>query len=216
MLFALGVANSINFSDCVIRCGSVEESLKCTHIEYPNHPHHSRRQKCNTLLLKKVHVGKIMKLVPRKVFMYQNVVQCLMRFTSRPGFITRCNLWRERNSNIEQDIISYIYDGRVWKSLHCINEEPFLSELNNWCLALNVDWFNPYKQTPYSVGAMYLSILNLPRAERFKVHNMILVGLIPGPNEPSDMNPFLSPLVEDLKRLFEGIYVTDPVHRPLV
>ena len=61
---------------------------------------------------------------------------------------------------------------------------------------------------------MYLSILNLPRAERFKVHNMILVGLIPGPNEPSDMNPFLSPLVEDLKRLFEGIYVTDPVHRP--
>ena len=78
-----------------------------------------------------------------------------------------CNLWRERNSNIEQEMISDIYDGRVWKSLHCINEEPFLSEQNNWCLALNVDWFNPFKQTPYSVGAMYLSILNLPRAERF-------------------------------------------------
>ena len=43
---------------------------------------------------------------------------------------------------------------------------------------------------------------------------MLLVGLIPGPNEPSDMNPFLSPLVEDLKRLFEGVYVTDPLHRP--
>ena len=53
-----------NLSDCVIRCGSAEVSLKCTHIEYPNHPHHSRRQKCNTPLLKKVHVGKIMKLVP--------------------------------------------------------------------------------------------------------------------------------------------------------
>ena len=48
---------------------------------------------------------------------------------------------------------------------------------------------------------MYLSILNLPRAEIFKVHNMILVGLIPGPNKPSDMNPFLSPLVEEKKAL---------------
>ena len=65
-----------NLSDCVIRCGSVEESLKCTHIEYLNHPHHSRRQKCNMSLLKRVHVGKIMTLVPQKVFMYQNVVQC--------------------------------------------------------------------------------------------------------------------------------------------
>ena len=61
---------------------------------------------------------------------------------------------------------------------------------------------------------MYLSILNLPRVLWFKVHNMILVVLIPGPNEPSNMNPFLSPLVEDHKRLFEGVYVTDPLNRP--
>ena len=49
---------------------------------------------------------------------------------------------------------------------------------------------------------MYLLILNLPRSERFKVHNLILVGLIPGPNGPCDVNPFLSPLVEGLNRLF--------------
>ena len=46
---------------------------------------------------------------------------------------------------MEQEMISDIYDGRVWKILHCINEEPFLSEPNNLCLALNGD-FNPYKQ----------------------------------------------------------------------
>ena len=75
---------------------------------------------------------------------------------------TCCNLWRERNSNIEPDIISDIYDGRVWKSLHCINEEPFLSELNNWCLALNVDWFNPYKQTKALFSRSYVFVYSQP------------------------------------------------------
>ena len=63
---------------------------------------------------------------------------------------------------MEQEMISDIYDGRVWKSLHCINEEPFLSEPNNRCLALNVHWFNPYKQTPYSVGAIYVFVDSQP------------------------------------------------------
>ena len=92
--------------------------------------------------------------------------------------------------------------------MHVINGHQFLAVPNNFCLALNVDWFNPYKQTPYSVGAIYLTVLNLPRAERFKPHNMMLVGLIPGPRERADLNPFLRPLVNHLKRLYEGLYVT--------
>lgn len=31
--------------------------------------------------------------------------------------------------------------------------------------------------------------------------------MIPGPHEPTNMNPFLEPLVTELKRLYEGIYV---------
>ncbi len=63
-----------------------------------------------------------------------------------------------------------------------------------------LDWFNPYEQTPYSIGAIYLSIMNLPRSERYKEENILLVGLIPGPTEPKQhINHFLSPLVDDLK-----------------
>ena len=43
---------------------------------------------------------------------------------------------------------------------------------------LNVDWFNPFKHGNYSMGAIYLSILNLPRQLRFREQQAILVGLI--------------------------------------
>ena len=45
-------------SNCVIKVGSQDQSLKCDFIEYPNHPHLSRRGKCNTTLLKTVSVGR--------------------------------------------------------------------------------------------------------------------------------------------------------------
>ena len=50
---------------------------------------------------------------------------------------------------------------------------------------MNVDWFQPYTHVCDSVGAIYLIIQNLPRSERYKWENMILVGLIPGPKEPN-------------------------------
>lgn len=40
----------------------------------------------------------------------------------------------------------------------------------------------------YSVGAIYLIVLNLPRHERFKEENIILVGMTPGPNEPKNIS----------------------------
>ena len=51
----------------------------------------------------------------------------------------------------------------------------------------------------YSVGVIYLVILNLPREERCKLENIIVVGIIPGPKEPEkNVNSFLVPLMEDL------------------
>ena len=71
---------------------------------------------------------------------------------------------------------------------------------------LNIDWFQPYKHRQYSIGVIYLAILNLPRAVRFKRENIILVGLVPGPSEPSlTMNTYLAPLVADLSTLWDGV-----------
>ena len=103
-------------------------------------------------------------------------------------------------------MVIYNYDGNVWKELQDIDGIPFLSIPHNYCFTMNVDWFNPYDRTEYSVGAIYLVIQNLPRSERYKFENVILVGMIPGPKEPKrDMNSYLSPLVTELNQLFQGV-----------
>ena len=62
---------------------------------------------------------------------------------------------------------------------------------------------------------MYFSNLSLPQYERFKAHSIILIGMIPGPNEPSNLNPFLAPLVSDLNRLFTCVYVQQGSSLPI-
>ena len=81
---------------------------------------------------------------------------------------------------------------------------PFLDNERNDGFILNVDWFQPFKHSPYSVGVIYLALLNLPRSERYKPENIIITGIIPGPDEPSkDINTYIKPLVEGLEELWD-------------
>ena len=47
-------------------------------------------------------------------------------------------------------------------------------------------------------GAIYLTVMNLPRKERFLQENVILVGVL-------HINTFLTPLVTEFKQLWKGI-----------
>ena len=70
--------------------------------------------------------------------------------------------------------------------------EPFLAVPNNFGLMLNVDWFQPPKHGSNSIGVIDMVVMNLPREERFKTENLIVVGIIPGPKEPKlHINSFL-------------------------
>ena len=110
----------------------------------------------------------------------------------------------KNGSNETSNSLHDIYDGRVWKEFMHVNNTPFLAASNHLGLMLNVNWFNPYKHSPYSVGVVYLVILNLPRSMRFKKENIILVGLMPGPHEPSlHINTYLDPLVQELNILWK-------------
>jgi hypothetical protein len=99
-----------------------------------------------------------------------------------------------------------VYDGKIWEEFQMYNGNPFLSLPHNFAFQLNIDWFQPFKHTQNSEGVIYLSIMNLPRQERFLQENTILVGVIPGPNEPKGtVNSFLEPMVDDLLQLWEGV-----------
>ena len=99
-----------------------------------------------------------------------------------------------------------MYDGAIWKEFEQSMILILMQYLLHIGLMLNVDWFNPFKKGLYSAGAIYLSILNLPRLVRFKKENSIPNGLIPGPKEPSlTINSFIAPLVNELEALCDGV-----------
>ena len=80
---------------------------------------------------------------------------------------------------------------------------PFFSSQYRLGLLINIDWFQPYKHIQYSVGAIYIAILNFPRALRYRRENMIPVGVIPSPHKPAlHVNTFLEQLVHDLLKLW--------------
>ena len=47
-------------------------------------------------------------------------------------------------------------------------------------MIVNCNWFYPYKFVrTRSIGAINVVITNLPRSIRFKIENVILIGIIP-------------------------------------
>ena len=198
------------FEDCIESHGRENRPKTCCHVPYPNHPHRSRRQPCGATLLKTIRIGRSNKLVPIKVFPYMPLSKSLKLLAKRPGFLAACEQWRDRQRSIPTSYLGDIYDGQIWYDFNSTVGHNFLSRPMSYLVTLNVDWFQPFSHIQYSVGAMYLTIQNLPRNIRCKQQNVILVGVIPGPSEPElAMNSYLSPLVEELKQGWEeGFTVT--------
>ena len=98
-----------------------------------------------------------------------------------------------------------IQDDKFWKMFQRFDGVTFSCSTYNLMLSLNVDWFQPYKHTAHSVGVIYLVTSNLPRAIRYRIENIILVGIIPSPKEPRlSLNSYLGPMVEELQEFWYG------------
>ncbi|XP_070537876.1 uncharacterized protein [Ptychodera flava] len=181
-----------------------KKSKTCTHITFPNHPHRKQRRPCGAFLMKTVR-GKngAEYLYPKRLFCYRSIKETLQELLKRPGFLQKCQEWKQRD--IPDGILADVYDGRVWQEFM-----PKDRSDHAFAAMLNVDWFQPYKHTNDSVGVIYLILQNLPRTERFKPENIVLVGLIPGPTEPKrDINPYLDPLVDELLEMWDGVQLND-------
>ncbi|RIB03765.1 hypothetical protein C2G38_2224116 [Gigaspora rosea] len=98
------------------------------------------------------------------------------------GFEESCRKWAKRYNDAKR--ITNIYDRRIWKTFQDPNEDLlfFWKELSdgNLGLMINLDWFQPFDNSQYSVRAIYGVICNLPRDERFKSLDIITLALIPG------------------------------------
>ena len=193
-----------NFDDCYETLHRRKVSKTCTFVQHPHHRQRFRRTACGEPLLKEVSLktGET-KLYPFKVYCYHSIIDNLKHFLQRPGFEAKCELWRSRD--IPEGYLADIFDGRIWKEWQYVYGKPFLAAPRNYAFMLNVDWFQPFKHSLYSVGALYMVLMNLPRSERFKPENVFLVGVIPGPHEPKlNINTYLQPLVGELNALWEN------------
>ncbi|XP_028416158.1 uncharacterized protein LOC114539750 [Dendronephthya gigantea] len=201
-----------SFHDCYELKYGKKVTKKCQFISFPHHRQVHRRQRCNVPLLREVVLknGKC-HLYPFKIFCYKSISETLKNMISRNGFLQKCELWRSRE--VPNGFLADVFDGRVWREWQFVEGKPFLAAPDNYALMLNVDWFQPFKHSVYSVGAMYLVIMNLPRSERFKPENVLLVGLIPGPKEPSlNINTYLKPMVTELNLLWtDGININSEI-----
>ena len=136
-----------------------------------------------------------MVVYPYKVYAYQSLKQSLETLLLRQNFREMLHKTRKVQSNVMYDIT----DGNVFLNFVDNNGHPYFSDVRNLGLMINVDWFQPFQNVQHSVGVIYLVIVNLPREVRFRQENVIVLGVIPGPSEPSlNINAFLAPLVDEL------------------
>ena len=195
------------FEECYMERLGRTVIKNCSFVSQENHRQLFRRTPCGEPLLKEVVLknGK-KRLYPLKVYCYNSIIENLKKLVTRPGFIINCESWRSRN--VPHGFLADIFDGQVWKDYMYIQGGPFLASPQNYAFMLNVDWFQPFKHSLYSVGALYMVFMNLPRELRFKPENVILVGVIPGPHEPKlTINSYLRPLVEELNTLWQGLQI---------
>ena len=110
----------------------------------------------------------------------------------------------ERERTSIPGLLTDVIHGTVWRDFKGLDGSRFMSHQQNLALMMNVDWFQPFKHLPYSVGVIYLALMNLPRGERFKRENVIIAGIIPGRGKPQSLNPFLVPVVGELNELWKN------------
>ena len=191
--------------DCLRRVGNQVQPVVCDNIQFPRS---KRRKPCGSKLVKKVILKNgTPKYYPLKVYCYKSVIDTLETFLKRPNFEKACEHWRHRETN--DQLYGDVYDGKVWNSFLRRNDLDFLASPRRFGLMLNVDWFQPFKhRKDISVGVLYMVVMNLPRSERFKRENVIIVGIIPAlTKEPPSLNYFLNPLVTELNALWRGMKI---------
>ena len=181
------------YEECFHVIEGVTVTKQCSHVAFKHHRQQSRRTPCGEKLLKTVILasGK-QKLYPFKTYCYKPVHGTIKTFLKRSKFEDSCELWRERT--VQPGILSDVYDGKIWQDL----QRDFLCEPHHYALMLNLDWFQPFKHVSYSVGVLYAVVLNLPPEERFKMNNVMLIGVIPDMGKEPKTATFIQPLVEEL------------------
>ncbi|KAK2426327.1 hypothetical protein QL285_025010 [Trifolium repens] len=153
------------------------------------------------------------KPIPRKAMFYLPIIPRLQRLYASMQTASKMTWHRE---NYERRKMSgelrHPSDGMAWKHFDEVYPE-FASEPRNVRLGLCSDGFTPYTQvstTPYSCWSVLITPYNLPPDMCMSKPYMFLAAVIPCPSSPTaGIDIYLQPLIDDLKRLWNGVATYD-------
>lgn len=130
------------------------------------------------------------KYIPIKRFYHNSLIHTLKTFMRRKLFADMLEETFARNTSGFGKPSNYTADvqhGSVYSEFALQEDDtsiPFTKQSPfNLLLLLNLDWFSPFELSSYSIGGVWLSILNLDHEERLLRKNTILSGVLPGPRE---------------------------------
>jgi len=158
--------------------------------------------------------------VPLRQFHTQSVMDEVARLLCRPGFEQALSDAESARASSASSDLEDIWNGTRLSSIPW----PSVAEGTEIRLVfgLSVDWFNAHRSgkhgKSWSVGAIYLTILNLPAHLRHRPENMILVGIIPGPSKPRGeaIQNLIKPLIDELVVLWsDGVWIQRTCKYPL-
>ncbi|PKK59187.1 hypothetical protein RhiirC2_821477 [Rhizophagus irregularis] len=129
--------------------------LKCSRVEFSKHLMKKYREVCGEELLKNVPVNNSYIKRPRIVFPMPDLKTQIFTMYQRPNFEQNLAKWANRHVN--GDILADIYDGEVWKTFKSDDTLFFTPELadSNLGIMINLDWFQSFDRTIYSMGVIY-------------------------------------------------------------
>src|SRR5215471_3343841 len=126
------------------------------------------------------------------------IAHCLQLQFANPTRAKALQEYPQSLQDIPWDGVRDYWDGKLHKE-H--KSKGFFTDPRDIALAFSTDGLQLFKVGNDSVWPLLLINLNLKPNECFKKHNLLLCGIIPGPNNPKDIHSFLRPIVEELKEL---------------
>ena len=180
-------------NDCVLfrnsSRGAYEKHVKCPVCNEPRFLSH----------------GKI----PRKRFKYMSVVTRLHRYFSNSHTSELLQNHWQCSGEHSNEIVTSIHQSPAWHEWYSPSG-VFKGEHRSISFALCTDGLNPFshEKTQYSMWPIFLVPLNMPHSIRMKTGSMFLTGIIPGPKEPKNMDPYIDVLVDDILDI-EGVEMYD-------
>src|SRR5437763_1193411 len=195
--------------------------FKCNHVEFPIHPRRNLRKPCGTEVTDRVPTTSGFIIKPKMVYPLPSLKAQIIAMYRRPGFESLLEKWTNRDE--EAGLYTDIYDGEIWKTFLSSTDNSaqfFTPDTANSHLEImiNLDWFQPFDSASYSTGAIYGVICNLPHEVRFKKENMLILALLPGPNEVKlhKINHYLAPIVDELLEFWSGVNLPPSEDHPAV